>query len=551
MLRPTPHSLANTFSPDLGDPSLLTWVLAWDSHALITDPLHLFDANIYWPHDLTLAYTDSMIVLAPAFGLLRTLGAGEVLAYNLLLHGLVALAVAGSYSLTRWLTGRTDVSIVAGIAFGFSAYTYGHIGHLQLLLLGLFPVGFLFIFRSLEERTPRCAVAFGVMNVAFILGALTYAVIYAVCTLVIVIGYLIARRFRPGRGLVRTLVVAGSITLIGLPFLWPYYDLGVDRGFIPEPGFKAADVVTPAAGSFLYGNLDAAAATRPHRQEHTFFPGFGTLALGALGLTVLVLLAVKLRRVPPDQRGSHLACVPERVVYIWLLVASGAASVVLALGPEVMGVTMPLQMLRDLVPGFGTVRVATRFAVPGLLALTVLAAVGLAWIISRWRRVIATFATIAVGAFLLLELAAPLERVDLPTDDATLAVNEALEDKPDGAVVELPVIVPTGSGSEWAVVEAPRMVYSSRGWRSRFNGYSGGTPDDYFQDADELNSFPSPIALAAIRRLEIRYAILHVGPYEGVPQFTEAQADAVIRALPSGTRAERHGDSWLVDLARE
>jgi hypothetical protein len=165
--------------------------------------------------------------------------------------------------------------------------------------------------------------------------------------------------------------------------------------------------------------------------------------------------------------------------------------------------------------------------------------------------VIATFATIAVGAFLLLELAAPLERVDLPSDHATLAVYEALADKPHGAVVELPVIVPTGSGSEWAFVEAPRMVYSSHGWRSRFNGYSGGTPDDYFQDADELNTFPSAISLATMRRLEIRYAILHIGPYEGVAQFTEAQADAVIRALPPGTRVERHGDSRLVDLARE
>jgi hypothetical protein len=551
MLRPTPHTLSNTFSPDLGDPALLTWVLSWDGHALFTDPFHLFDANIYWPHDQTLAYTDSVVVLAPAFGFVRVLGASEVLAFNITLLGLVLLAAVASYSLTRWIIGRTDASILAGIAFAFSAYTFGHIGHLQLLLLGLFPIGFLVLFRCLEERTIRWSVALGATNVAFILGALTYAAVFAVCTIVIVIGYLVAHRFRPGRDLVRPFLIVGAITVIALPFLWPYYDLGVSRAFIPDPGLKAADIVTPAPGSFLYGSLDGAAASRASRGEHTFFPGFATIALGTLGLTALVLLTVKRRRMSPDERNREHACVPaDRLLYLWLLVAAGVASVVLAVGPEAMGVTMPFQIMRDHVPGLDTLRVASRLAVPGLLVMAVLAAVGFASIIRRWRSSIAVLATVVVGGFLLLELAAPLERVDLPTDDATLAVYEALDDKADGAVVELPVIVPQEVRDEWALVEAPRMVYATRDWNPRYNGYSGGLPGSYFVDTPVLNTFPSPAALEVMRRLHIRYAVLHLGTTAGVPQYSEQQAESMLAALPPDAHVERHGNSWLVDLNR-
>jgi hypothetical protein len=551
MLRPTPHTLAHTLSPDIGDPALLTWVLSWGAHGLVTDPLHVFDANIYWPHDLTLAYTDNMLALVPTFGLLRLFGAGDVLAYNLTLLGLVLLALAGTYSLTRWLTGRSDAAFVAAIAFGFSGYTFGQIGHLALLVLGFFPIGFLLLFRLLEERTTSRAVLLGVINVAFLLGALTYAVIWVVCVLTVIAGFLAARKLRPGPGLVRPLVIAGAITLVGLPSLWPYFSLDQTRGFIPDPGLKAVDLVAPAPGSYLYGGLADAGEARTSASEHVYFPGFGTLALAALALVALLVFTITRRnereecpeREPPGVRA-------DRLIYLWLLLAAGVVSVVLALGPDVAGITMPLAPLRDHVPGFTTLRVVARFAVPGLLALAVLAAVGFAAVTRRWRRTTAVLAAVVVGGFLLLELAAPVRHVELPDDESTLAVYGALDRKPDGAVVELPAIIPVADATDWAFVEAPRMVYATRDWKRRFNGYSGGGPETYLEEATALNTFPSSGALETVRRLRIRYVVLHLGTFAGVDQYTEQQADVILNALPRDVRRERHGKAWLVDLAR-
>ena len=552
MFRPTPHTLAHTLSPDVGDPALLTWVLSWDVHGLLTAPLHVFDANIFWPHSLSLAYTDSMLGLAPVFGALRLFGAGDVLAYNLILLGLVLLAMAGTYSLTRWLGGRTDAAILAAIAFAFSGYTFVQIGHLALLLLGFFPIGFLLLFRVLEERTTGRAVLLGLLNVAFLLGALYYAALWMVCVLAVVVGYVIARRFRPGPGLVRPLLVAGAISLVGLPVLWPYYSLDQTREFIPDPGLRAVDIVAPAPGSYLYGGLADEAKTRVSPGEHVYFPGFGTLALGAFGFAVVVVLTARRRRASAVEPGREPPGVrADRLVYLWLLLVAAGVSVVLSLGPDVGGVTMPLALLRDHVPGFTTVRVAARFAVPGLLALAVLAAVGFAAITARWRRFVAVPVAVAVGGFFLLELATPLGHVELPEDHATVAVYEALDHKPDGAVVELPVILPQAGRTEWAFGEAPRMVYTTRDWNPRFNGYSGGLPAvTYLPELGTLNTFPSPSALATMRRLHIRYAVLHLGSFAGVDQYTRPQIDAIVSALPGGARVERHGKAWLVDLAR-
>src|SRR5438552_6980752 len=58
-----------------GPPSLLLqrdinlniWTLAWDSHALVTDPLHLFHANAFYPARHTLALFDHLLGIVPLF----------------------------------------------------------------------------------------------------------------------------------------------------------------------------------------------------------------------------------------------------------------------------------------------------------------------------------------------------------------------------------------------------------------------------------------------------------------------------------------------------
>src|ERR1035438_5965393 len=53
--------LPSRIAPDLGDPVRTSWEVAWVGHAMLHDPLHLFDANVFYPHPLRLAVSDSLL----------------------------------------------------------------------------------------------------------------------------------------------------------------------------------------------------------------------------------------------------------------------------------------------------------------------------------------------------------------------------------------------------------------------------------------------------------------------------------------------------------
>lgn len=44
---------------DNADTRLLIWNVAWVARTLVVDPFHVFDANIFYPHRGTLAYSES------------------------------------------------------------------------------------------------------------------------------------------------------------------------------------------------------------------------------------------------------------------------------------------------------------------------------------------------------------------------------------------------------------------------------------------------------------------------------------------------------------
>src|SRR5438552_4790582 len=58
-LATAPGTLARN---DNGDAILHEWIMAWVSHQVVTNPLHLFDANIFYPERHTLAYSDHLFV---------------------------------------------------------------------------------------------------------------------------------------------------------------------------------------------------------------------------------------------------------------------------------------------------------------------------------------------------------------------------------------------------------------------------------------------------------------------------------------------------------
>ena len=59
---------------DKGDPYMIAWTLWWDFHQTFHHPLHLFDANVFYPYRYTLAFSENDYGIALLFFPLFAIG---------------------------------------------------------------------------------------------------------------------------------------------------------------------------------------------------------------------------------------------------------------------------------------------------------------------------------------------------------------------------------------------------------------------------------------------------------------------------------------------
>lgn len=528
MLRPTWHSLTRTVPDNLGDPPFTLWTMDWVWHAVWHAPGSLFDAPIFFPRGNSLAWSDPLLGLAPVYGVLLWLTGNRVLAWNLTELALIALALGATYSLARRLCGRTEPAVLAALAYGFSGFTFMQLTHVQIQMAAVFPLMFLLALRMIDQPTVRRSFAFAASVLFLTLSSLYLAALAAVCLAVMVAWALIARRMWNDRRVLRALAVAAVVIAVPMALLAnPYLDHRdspdyKERFFIPEATFRPVDLLTPASGTVVWKSLDLGATE--YRWERTFFPGFTTLGLAALGTVV----AVRRRKGTGE---------------LWAVVVAGALSMAIAIGPEWGSVPMPMKVLRAVIPGFDDLRAPSRLAAPGLLSIAALAAVGGAWLMERWRR--ASIVMLIAPAVLLVELGVSLQRAELPFDRTTTAAYRALDGRPPGGVIELPMIHPD-RGAEWAYGEASRMAWATIDDNPRVNGYSGSVPATYGDDLELAAGFPGNVD--QLRSLGVRYVILHVGEDAGVPMLDEITASKIQFSVASIAQVDRVGDDWLIDL---
>jgi hypothetical protein len=89
---------------DLLDPLLVSWILAWDVHALTTDPMHLFDANIFYPVKRSLAFSEHLLGVLPIFAPVFLLTGNATVGYNLVLLLSFALSGVAMFALSFYWT---------------------------------------------------------------------------------------------------------------------------------------------------------------------------------------------------------------------------------------------------------------------------------------------------------------------------------------------------------------------------------------------------------------------------------------------------------------
>ncbi len=440
--------MSSRISPDLGDPVRTAWEVAWVGHAMLHDPGNLFNANTFYPHPLSLAFSDSLLGYGPA----AFFGSGTIAAlvrYNLLFLWAWSLCFFGAYLLARELgLGRLGAS-AAGIAFAYAPYRVTEAGHLHVISSGGIPLALFLLLRGYRRTSPWLVLAGWLVgawqiSLGFTLG-MQFAYLLAVLTLIVLFEWW-RGRLRPGPGwersegarrgslIPRKLVAVTCVGLAALgamtvyqarPYLKVANEYPTAKRTLKEVKTYSsgpAALLSASSENRVWGGVTAGTRAKVHsKNEDVFFPGGLILVLAIVGLCT----GIYTRRLR-----AGLAC--------GIVVCS-----VLAMGLGLTGAGYPYRLLYDYAPGWDGVRVPGRVFTMATLFYALLVGAGVTWLAAvagRFgkRHTVAALGAI-VGVVLLIgllgegaghlghpvvprpakaEVGLPGPLLDLPTDGA-------------------------------------------------------------------------------------------------------------------------------------
>ncbi len=169
------------------DALLNVWITAWDGYQLLSDPLHLFDANIFHTYPRTLAYSELLLGNALLALPITAATGNPVLGYNVALLLSFVLSGFGTYLLVLQLTRSSVAGIVAGAIFAFSSYRMTNLAQAQILTTQWLPFALLSLYQLLRKPRLRHVITFVLFFCLQALSSFYYAVLLAltVCGMVV------------------------------------------------------------------------------------------------------------------------------------------------------------------------------------------------------------------------------------------------------------------------------------------------------------------------------------------------------------------------------
>ena len=152
---PLATGLATLARHDNADTLLNEWIIAWVGHALRTNPLGLFDANIYYPERDTLAFSEHLFLQGTMVAPLAWLGAPLPLLHNIVqLSGFVLTGWVTALVVARW-TDDWYAGVLAGSVAAFNTHFMSRMPQVQTMHVEFLPLALAALDRVLAQ--PRVA----------------------------------------------------------------------------------------------------------------------------------------------------------------------------------------------------------------------------------------------------------------------------------------------------------------------------------------------------------------------------------------------------------
>jgi hypothetical protein len=577
------------------DPSLYVWTIGWGVHALTTQPWAAFDANIFFPHKYTLAYSENLLGSSLLAIPVVWLTGDPLAATNIVAVLAVWLCAMGGYFLGRQLGFSRPAAFLCGVIFAFTPPRFARLPQMHMGPIQWVPFALAFLHRYFQRGRAwdlRWAGAF------LSLQALTSG--HGAALLVLGGAIMTAFRLAAGEPLallkrVRDVGAAGVLlmspaVLSFIPYWLARREVSIERRLDDVGVTLSSYLASPAhVAQYMVGLLPDWTWLRQQPDVY-LFPGLLPIALALMAfwvrdrrvpvvpdrwwrrlggtLTVVALLQLALAIAVVVNDGVFLKIAGTRILKAhgwtpWLYAAVAIAArlailrrapfmtparlrvhfmhgdarwLYLAMGLTTLWMTIgpPLSLWQWIhwVPGLSFIRVPSRFMMLGMLALAVLAAAGF----DRWSQLWTARVRTVVATVLAILLCAEFATMPVDSRPFTLeipAVDRWLntQAKPF-SIVEIPVSA-SHDDSTRADITVRYMLHTLAHYQPTVLGYSGVEPPGYKALHDAMIAFPTESGLQQLADLGVTYAVVHMDYY---PEANRADVDARLKRFSAWLR---------------
>jgi len=536
-----------THIPGQGDNLIFYWGLWWVKKALFelkTSPL--FCDYIFYPSGASLMLHSHAIInglISVPFQFFFNLPA----CYNIIVLLSFVFSGYGAYLLSDYLVKNKSAAFISGVIFAFCPYKFAHLmGHMSLVAAEFIPFYVLFLIKALRDEKPLKNMILSAVFLSLAAWNDYYYFIFLVLFTFFYLFYLLLTEKKEILGplfikkapvfLIFCCVGIMPLVVLSINEILHGYYISSGPGLYSVFVSDLAAFFTPSGFSPFFGNTVSGI-------YYSIFSGGIAESNVFIGYTVILLSCYIFARYFNQLKQSRF----------WFYCA--LCFFLLSLGPSLHlfgrdheRIVLPAKLLQYL-PIFNAIRSSGRFAIMGMLSLSVFFAYGCVQINQKLKNK-AVFPFVVLALILLEYLPAPYPLMKTPVPEI---YKNIAQEKGDFTVLEIPLgwdisSVPAGKPSLhfqlWQTVHNKRLLNGiiSRG--------STSLPDSYFeipmlstlfrlQEGIDKEALLRPVK-KDIELLNIRYIVVH-SPYDkpGIMNYIK-------KAVPGSSVTEYKNDGITV-----
>lgn len=492
----------------------INWIINWNIHSFTNNIANIFNTNIFYPYQNTLAYSDIYITSALlAFVPTKIIGEPAV-AYNFIfIFSLISFGFS-TYLLSQYITKNHLASVISGTLVSFSAYTLTKPMHIQLLNIGWVPLSILFFIKFLDYKKYKYLLASAIFFVVQIYNSFLPGYFIVFSCLFLSVYYLMKRKIKLKEiNIFKVFILIVFIFIAVVPVVIPYYQVSREFNYVRD-----------IRDSIRFAN----------RPEYILYPGFATrldnLLIntfykndkgpftydGFIGATFLILSVLVII--------YRIIYRKKKFILFDIFIVIGVFGFILSLGPVFQWgghvikhpfiIPLPYALFYYLIPGFNGLRNSARWEMLFLFSFSICIGIFLSNYFKGKSNAFKFLLSMLICMFVLLEFKFPYNYYQIPTKEKFPRVYSFVKDLPKNSVIsEFPIY-------NWGTFpdlfsESRREYYSTLSFRKTFNGGAGFDPPPWQKKVTYLiKYFPNDDSIKLLKKNGVNYIVLHAWEYD-------------------------------------